>query len=497
MLRRLPSKVMLCEEAGEVLEAHLLPALLPSVEHVILIGDHFPLRPQIQVYGLSRENHRGGKQYSLDRSLFERLVNPDDGSGVQIPFSTLETQRRMHPSIAQLVRDTLYPRLEDAPSVMAHPEVCGMRRRLFWLDHQHPEATDELGTSYSNPFEVEMTTALVTHLLRQGSYEAGDIAVLTPYLGQLHQLRHRLVESFSTVLGERDQKDLDAAGLNDNARGAPIPGVTMQTIRAATIDNFQGEEAKVVICSLVRSNAQRRCGFLRTSNRINVLLSRAKHGMYIIGNSATSCDVPMWRQIVDVLKSNGNFGTLLDLQCPRHPESPIAVSEPDHFMQYSPEGGCDQDCADQLQCDHACPKLCGDQCPKLCQMAVVDANRRLACGHAVEELPCWQAQDLSLVMCPVRVEKTVHGCNHTVQVACHVNVGSPEFNCQAICGAELPCGHVCKLPCWKCNVSDGENNVQTSHEACDQLCDRIVDLCAHLPQTLPWLKAMSCLQGPV
>ncbi|GKZ20844.1 hypothetical protein AbraIFM66951_009163 [Aspergillus brasiliensis] len=443
MLRRLQSKVVLCEEAGEVLEAHLLTALLPSVEHAILIGDHQQLRPQIQDYNLSRENYRGGEQYSLDQSLFERLVDPgEDGAGVRIPFSTLETQRRMHPSIAQLVRDTLYPRLEDAPSVLEYPEVCGMRQRLFWFNHQHPEAdnssTDAVNTSHWNAFEVEMTTALVAHLIRQGCYKAGEIAVLTPYLGQLHRLRRRLSESFSIVLGDRDQDDLEAAGLDESDAGTHAPvsrSTALQTVRAATIDNFQGEEAKVVVISLVRSNAQRRCGFLRTSNRINVLLSRAKHGMYIIGNAATSMDVPMWRQVVEILKSEDNFGAQLKLQCPRHPDAPIAVSEPDHFVQFSPEGGCNQRCVNRLRCghackqkchstllhnavycqepcprplkgcDHACPKNCGDNCPQQCQVTVVDANRHLPCGHAATKLPCWQAQDLTRVKCPVPVAK--------------------------------------------------------------------------------------------
>ncbi|GJP88490.1 NF-X1 finger and helicase domain protein [Aspergillus niger] len=463
MLRRLQSKVVLCEEAGEVLEAHLLTALLPSVEHAILIGDHQQLRPQIQDYNLSRENYRGGEQYSLDQSLFERLVDPgEDGPGVRMPFSTLETQRRMHPSIAQLVRDTLYPRLEDAPSVLEYPEVCGMRQRLFWFDHQHPEAgnssTDAVNTSHWNAFEVEMTTALVAHLIRQGCYRAGEIAVLTPYLGQLHRLRRRLSESFSIVLGDRDQDDLEAAGLNESDADihAPVSQSTaLQTVRAATIDNFQGEEAKVVVISLVRSNAQRRCGFLRTSNRINVLLSRAKHGMYIIGNAATSMDVPMWRQVVEILKSKDNFGTQIKLQCPRHPDSPIAVSEPDHFVQFSPEGGCNQRCVNRLKCghafycqepcprplkgcDHACPKHCGDKCPQRCQVTVFDANRHLPCGHAAAELPCWQAQDLSEVKCPMPVAKQVRGCNHTVTVPCHVDVGIPTFNCPARIRSKSP-----------------------------------------------------------
>lgn len=47
LLKSIHSKAIMCEDAGEVLEAHLLAALLPSIEHAILIGDHLQLRPQI------------------------------------------------------------------------------------------------------------------------------------------------------------------------------------------------------------------------------------------------------------------------------------------------------------------------------------------------------------------------------------------------------------------------------------------------------------------
>jgi hypothetical protein len=97
------------------------------------------------------------------------------------PYATLETQRRMHPSIAQLVRDTLYPNLEDAPSVSEYPEVMGMRKRLFWLDHRVPEndssEADGNSTSHWNSHEIKMTLALVNHLFQQGEYKEQDIAV--------------------------------------------------------------------------------------------------------------------------------------------------------------------------------------------------------------------------------------------------------------------------------------------------------------------------------
>ncbi|KAL4816023.1 hypothetical protein BDW67DRAFT_57620 [Aspergillus spinulosporus] len=515
MLRRLPSKVLLCEEAGEVLEAHLLTSLLPSLEQVILIGDHQQLRPQIQNYDLSRES-KTGSQYSLDRSLFERLVEPDEGVGVQIPFCTLETQRRMHPAISQLIRDTLYPRLHDAPSVSMYPEVAGMRKRLFWFDHRVPEgnsSSDEaMATSHWNDHEIQLTVALVNHLLCQGTYQSGDIAVLTPYLGQLHRLRRKLSESFTITVGERDQEDLANAGFTEDGvpseKTAFSKSTLLHALRVATIDNFQGEEAKVVVISLVRSNSHNRCGFLRTPNRINVLLSRAKHGMYIIGNSATSRGVEMWGKVLEMLEQEGNIGDTLELNCPRHPETPIAVSQPEDFIRYSPEGGCSLQCGKRLQCGHACkqkchsemlhlaaycaeecqrplkgcthpcPRSCGDTCPQKCAVTVLDTDRLLPCGHPMASLPCWQAQDLDTVKCPTLVDREIPHCHHRTRLACHIDVASVDYKCTRQCQRLLPCGHNCKRQCLSCTkrTADGP---QVDHGKCTQRCGRPYSTCAH------------------
>jgi hypothetical protein len=47
-------------------------------------------------------------------------------------------------------------------------------------------------------------------------------------------------------------------------------------------DNYQGEEADVVLISLVRCNDAGSIGFLKEPERVNVLLSRARHGMIIV-----------------------------------------------------------------------------------------------------------------------------------------------------------------------------------------------------------------------
>ncbi|TIA15545.1 hypothetical protein D6C81_06314 [Aureobasidium pullulans] len=517
LLRRLPSKILLCEEAGEVLESHLLTALLPSVEHAILIGDHLQLRPHVQCYELSQESVQG-RQYALDTSLFERLVDAA-GGGVRLPFSRLDTQRRMHPSISELVRSTLYPTLSDAPSTLVHPEVTGMRKRLFWLDHQYPESHGGLqSTSHTNDYEVEMTTALVSHLIKQGTYKPEAIAVLTPYLGQLRKLRLRMQSSFEVLLDDRDVKSLQDEGLDDGgaqSRAPLAPGVQKGSIasavRIATVDNFQGEEAEVVVISLVRSNKEQKCGFLRTSNRINVLLSRAKNGMFIIGNSATTQHIPMWTEVLQLLQMNGNFGDALELACPRHIADDMRVTEPDDFIRLAPDGGCVLPCTQRLgcghhctsrchsqalhdavkclapcprqpgshSCEHACPKVCGEVCPSKCMEIVKDITVELPCGHVKKSLPCWLYHEQDQIKCEESVERQVPGCGHTVVLMCCVDVTDDNFLCRARCSDTLTCGHICKNSCFNCKKRTDCAIVEESHGRCRQVCGRDFTNCGH------------------
>ncbi|KAG8909612.1 hypothetical protein FRC01_006834, partial [Tulasnella sp. 417] len=56
LLRSVAPRVLLVEEAGQVLEAHILASLVPSIQHMILIGDPLQLRPTIENYQLSADN---------------------------------------------------------------------------------------------------------------------------------------------------------------------------------------------------------------------------------------------------------------------------------------------------------------------------------------------------------------------------------------------------------------------------------------------------------
>lgn len=514
MLRSLRFKVVLCEEAGELKEADLISALKAGVEHFIQIGDHRQLRPQINNFDLSLESSMG-QFWQLDRSQFERRAVGEPGLA-PAPVAQLNVQRRMRPEISQLIR-RVYPNLQDHDSVANLPSVVGMRKNLFWLDHNHPE--DEGGDgarvkSHSNRWEADMATALVRHLVRQGKYKPEDIALLTPYTGQLQQLRATLGHDFEVFLSERDMEQLAREGFEDDSPTAESEKASegpqkmiekkrlLQTIRLATVDNFQGEEAKVILVSLVRSNPQRKVGFLRTENRINVLLSRAKHGMYLIGNTETYLNVAMWSGVYNQLSQARAVGKEIELCCPRHQDTPISCSEPEHFALKSPEGGCVLPCSRRLEpcghrcqarchseimhdaffcqqscprvrntCGHACPKLCGENCGP-CMVKVKDV--RLLCGHA-KTLLCHQGQNLGQVQCNALVEKIVPRCGHTVTVGCFQSVDSEIFRCPESCKRILPCGHQCAGSCSKCYKQDGTHN----DGVCLKTCDRPYGACNH------------------
>ena len=234
MVAALSPKIIICEEAGEVLESHILAAVSGSSQHLILIGDHLQLRPQIATYVLSSDS-RQGRQYNLDRSLFERLVKTG-----RVPSSPLATQRRMRPEICDLVRH-LYPYLVDGKQVLKYPDVSGMATNVFFMDHRNPEdSRDQYGIqSYANTFEAEMVKALVLHLIRNG-YQQSSITVLTPYLGQLARLRDTLGDIARLAIDERDQEQLDALTDKKPTTHAPWKAVTTnRTLTLRTIDNFQ------------------------------------------------------------------------------------------------------------------------------------------------------------------------------------------------------------------------------------------------------------------
>ena len=96
---------MIVEEAAEILEAQLVAVIPPSVQHLIMIGDHEQLKPVVHFNRL--------KKHHLDLSLFERLIN------CKLPYIQLGFQCRMRDEIVDLLRELkIYENLQTQDKVM-------------------------------------------------------------------------------------------------------------------------------------------------------------------------------------------------------------------------------------------------------------------------------------------------------------------------------------------------------------------------------------------
>ncbi|KAH9951524.1 P-loop containing nucleoside triphosphate hydrolase protein [Amylocystis lapponica] len=498
-------RIMLVEEAGQVLEAHILGSLVPSVQHLILIGDPLQLRPTLNNYSLSMENKRGGMLFKFDMSLMERL------STAGLPMSQIDVQRRMRPQISNLIRTTLYPALEDHELVKQYPPVQGMAKNVFFLNHNHKEnGADDDSVSKYNVYEVGMIKDLVMYLLRQGPYSAeGDIVVLCAYLGQLARVRDALSNEVAIVIDERDQAELDDRDADKDDSILDKQGVVehvkvSRRVRLRTVDNYQGEEAKIIILSLVRnsggsqddeavyghSSAHRaNIGFLRSNNRVNVALSRAREGLS-----------DMWRSVMEELESKDSVGDAFPVQCNRHQDVVEHVSKPGQLPGIAPTCGhlcpykCHSDDTNHLavaciqRCTRLCPRghPCSKQCAEPCgRCSTRIENVQLPCGHVKRHVHCYELDDLGEVTCDEMLVKRLPACEHEAKMKCSEDPS--RFRCKAACRGVMPCcGRNCGAQCFQCqqlnvaeNAGDNEELVVAREKHVSHPCERTL-YCGHV-----------------
>lgn len=151
------------------------------------------------------------------------------------------------------------------------------------------------------------------------------------------------------------------------------------------------------------------------ANRICVALSRAKHGLYCMGNlemlSQSSVD---WSQVVMMARARGLLNDGLPVTCGQHAHNDMRITLPRDFER-RPDGGCQLVCGERLQCGHVCTMhchpldrehaayVCSKTCPK----------RMAKCGHYCQ-MPCSHPGEC--VGCGVLVNKRIKQCGHIVKI---------------------------------------------------------------------------------
>ncbi|KAK8075970.1 AAA family [Apiospora phragmitis] len=282
-------------------------------------------------------------------------------------------QHRMHPSISLFPRALTYPGLEDGPNTAQRPSILGLQDRVVFFNHEQPETIlDSLAdkrdptvkASKQNQFEAEMVVGLVRYLAQQG-YGTRDMVILTPYIGQLRLLRDALKDENDSVLNDLDSGELLRAGLITQAASK----VGKRQIRLSTIDNYQGEE----------SDIQGDIGFMSSPARLNVLISRARNCLIMIGNIDTFTKskkgASLWTKFFELLKKNHDLYDGIPVKCEQHPETKALLSHPADFAKFCPDRGCAQSCGVQLNCgQHTCQRRCHRE----------RSHKQVECTHRVD-----------------------------------------------------------------------------------------------------------------
>lgn len=269
------------EEAGKAWPTELAIPLIQA-QRWTLVGDQKQLPPfgreriiqlldrcssspdaAIRAFAESRES------YVNTFDLFGNLFEPTATTGAT---DFLDTQFRMYRPIGETVSRVFYDNQlkthdtagEDALEI---DRPAWLRDHSFlWID-SGPTARE--APTWSNQREIELVKELIDQLI-DNNPTVEQLAVLSPYRQQ--------VERLEIALG-------------------------LHAKYVHTVDSFQGKEADIVVISLVRVNnlgtPEERLGFLTLPNRINVLLSRARRLLILVGsyNHFKDSGVRFWEDI--------------------------------------------------------------------------------------------------------------------------------------------------------------------------------------------------------
>lgn len=271
---------LVIDEAGQCHPAYALSGLLRT-RSVLVIGDVHQLEPVID------------------------LEIDDDDRLVQSCRLTLPTPRlapyRIHAqaqcSVQRLADRAAAQRLSLRDHFRCQPDIIAICDRLCqyglqvhtpqqgpaatlpfcpepvsWVDIQGTQERD--GGSWYNPTELEVTLELIQSLLAAG-LPPEELAVITPYRGQLDRLRRSCRQLKIALDASVELQELD-----------DDPGMPQRGVGLGTVHRFQGGERSVVLFSTVVSERSSLPFLDRHPNLLNVAISRARHRLITLGNRA-------------------------------------------------------------------------------------------------------------------------------------------------------------------------------------------------------------------
>ncbi|EJD42902.1 RNA-directed RNA polymerase [Auricularia subglabra TFB-10046 SS5] len=241
--------IVVIDEASQVTEAGSLIPLVKGCRRAVLVGDHVQLRP------MTRDM---SSALMYDVSLMERLYRGPEHPAIR--RTMLDVQYRFPAELARFPSEEFYggllrtgPQVSPAlPGSFPWPRSRQTGQQLSTVFVQCA-SEEEMGRAAKTN---EGQAAYVRHIVRlimDGAPADMTLAVLTPYAAQQKLLRAQLPAS----------------------------------VACSSIDGFQGREADVVVFCTVRCNVMREIGFLHEARRLNVVWTRARYALVVVGDADT------------------------------------------------------------------------------------------------------------------------------------------------------------------------------------------------------------------
>jgi superfamily I DNA and/or RNA helicase len=280
---------LVIDEAGQCHPAHAVSGLMRA-QHALVIGDVHQLSPVIELGAddevrfvrscpLSAQQLRPYRVHAnattSSQSLADRAVSAR---------GRLTDHFRCQPGIIAL-SDALcgYGLSVHTPLADRSGNAPYLRHPLALVDLRGEQA--RWAGSWCNPQEMHETLALVESLLGAG-LEPREVAVITPYRGQLERLRRGFLQR---------RIPLEASvELAESGSGQQQNGLAL-----GTVHRFQGGERSIVLFSSVITHRSSLPFLNERPNLLNVAVSRARHHFVCLGHAAVLSQGPRSRLLVE------------------------------------------------------------------------------------------------------------------------------------------------------------------------------------------------------
>uniref|UniRef100_A0A1B0B4F2 Uncharacterized protein n=1 Tax=Glossina palpalis gambiensis TaxID=67801 RepID=A0A1B0B4F2_9MUSC len=286
------------DEAGACSEPEALVGIMdvksPKCE-IILSGDHKQLGP---VFKSERAAELGLSKSLMERLLERKCYSLDEWGNYDRTLQfRLNQNYRCHPKILGLFNHLYYDNKLQAKAKPSDVNVAAKWDKLpnanfpiiFQAVFGRTEKEKRSGSCFNNR-ELQVSMELLESLLITGidgrQVEQTDIAIISPYKQQCERIKKQLREKQWT------------------------------DVEIGTVNSFQGREKHIVLISLVRSFTS--LGFVDEPKRLNVMLSRAKSLLIIIGNPGTLRRSADLKYILDECSTNGTFVNNEKKETPKH-----------------------------------------------------------------------------------------------------------------------------------------------------------------------------------